>query len=176
MSECEVEATQIAQDTERLKAKLQSRATEPSDPRWYQAELVDVRTGEAFTLADLQGQIVLVETMAVWCGLCLQQQMHERGMLEKGIEGVAFVSLDIDPNEDEKVLAEHAAKHRFDWRFAIAPQHVARALREQFGSHVLHPPAVPVILIDGRGQARLLPLGVKPGEVLAEEIGVVRGW
>jgi hypothetical protein len=146
-------------EAEVLKAKVQSRATEPADPRWYLAELVDVRTGEGLTPASLQGYIVMVETMAVWCGLCLQQQLYERGLLQEGIEGVAFVSRDIDPIESETVLAEHAAKHHLDWRFAIAPQEVARALRAQFGSHVLHPPAVPVILIDDRGQARMLSSG-----------------
>jgi len=174
MTECQIEATRIAREQEALKAQVRSQEAQPADPRWYRAELTDVRTGDTFTLADFQGQIVLVETTAVWCALCLQQQMHERSLLEQGIAGVVFVSLDIDPNESAEVLAKHAAKHHFDWRFAIAPREVARALQEQFGGNVLHPPAVPLILIDGRGRARLLPLGVKSADFLAEELASVR--
>ena len=156
-------------------AEFLSKSTEPADPRWYRAELVDARSGEAFTLEGLRGETVLVEAMAVWCGLCLQQQLYARDMFEEGAEGVIFVSLDIDPNESAEVLAEHAMKHRFDWRFTIAPGEVSRALRQQFGSSVLNPSAVPVIIIDRGGQARLLPLGLKPVEVLVEEIAAAGG-
>jgi thiol-disulfide isomerase/thioredoxin len=175
MGECRAEATQQAKDAERYKAEYRSRVGEAADPRWYQAEMVDARSGQAFTLEGLQGETVMVEAMAVWCGLCLQQQLHARDMFEEGVEGVVFVSLDIDPNESAEVLAEHAMKHHFDWRFAIAPREVSQALRQQFGSSVLNPSAVPVIIIDRNRQARLLPLGLKSVDFLVEEIVAVGG-
>ena len=38
---------------------------------------MDARTGQTFTLADLQGKTVYVEPMATWCTNCRQQFLPE---------------------------------------------------------------------------------------------------
>ena len=43
-------------------------------PTWFGASLTDARTGQVFSINDFQGKVVLVETMAIWCTNCLQQQ------------------------------------------------------------------------------------------------------
>ncbi|MBK7449448.1 MAG: hypothetical protein IPJ47_08455 [Anaerolineales bacterium] len=43
-------------------------------PAWFGIPLTNVRTNETFTIQDLKGKVVLVETMAVWCPNCLKQQ------------------------------------------------------------------------------------------------------
>ena len=43
-------------------------------PAWYSASLTDASTGQAFTINDFKGKVVLVETMAIWCSNCLKQQ------------------------------------------------------------------------------------------------------
>lgn len=63
--------------------------------------MVDVRSGEVFTLSTLAaGGPVLVETMAIWCTTCLQQQRqvveaHELAEFQS-------VGIDVDPNEDPR--------------------------------------------------------------------------
>ena len=36
-------------------------------PAWYSASLTDVNTGQAFTINDCKGKVILVETLAMWC-------------------------------------------------------------------------------------------------------------
>ena len=94
-----------------------------SAPIWFSAKLTDVNTGKSFQVADFPGKVVLVETMAVWCTTCLQQQGQVqtlRGLLGKRDDFVT-VALDIDPNENDSTLKTHANSHGFDWMYAVAP-------------------------------------------------------
>jgi thiol-disulfide isomerase/thioredoxin len=43
---------------------------------WLDHPLVDAATGAPFTVRDLEGGVVLVETMATWCGNCRRQLGH----------------------------------------------------------------------------------------------------
>ena len=43
-------------------------------PAWFSAALTDAKSGNAFTINDFKGKVVLVEMMAVWCSTCKQQQ------------------------------------------------------------------------------------------------------
>ena len=38
--------------------------------------VTDVNTGSVFRVADLQGKVVLVETIIVWCSNCFRQQLE----------------------------------------------------------------------------------------------------
>ena len=38
-------------------------------PAWYSASLTDASTGQAFTINDFKGKVVLVETLAMWLSL-----------------------------------------------------------------------------------------------------------
>jgi hypothetical protein len=71
-------------------------------PDWFHAELVNVATGEPFRIADYQGKVVLVETMAMWCSNCLKQQQQVKALHDLLGERDDFISvgLDIDINED----------------------------------------------------------------------------
>ena len=78
----------------------------PDLPAWYSAGLTDVRSGEAFTIADAQGKVILVETMAIWCSNCLRQQQEVKALHEALGErdDLVTVVLDIDLNEDADKL------------------------------------------------------------------------
>jgi len=68
--------------------------------------------------ADLAGDGTLfVETFAVWCSNCLRQQKTMIDFHEANPDATT-VAVDIDPNEDEPKVQDHAEKHGFDWRYA----------------------------------------------------------
>lgn len=130
---------------------------------WRSATLRDVLTGEAFTIDDLRGKVVTLETMAVWCVNCRVQQLEAQAALAKvDSPNVVYISLDVDPNEREADLAEYARREGFDWRFAIAPPDVSRSLAATFGDQILSPPATPLVVLD------------PSGEVVAQHVGITR--
>jgi cytochrome oxidase Cu insertion factor (SCO1/SenC/PrrC family) len=105
-------------------------------PAWFGASFKDVRTGGAFTINDFKGKVVLVETMAVWCSTCYRQQLEIKALQELlGMrEDFVSVSLDIDPNEDESVLAGYAQQNsQFDWHYAITGADITREIGNTYG-------------------------------------------
>lgn len=141
-------------------------------PAWFNAELTDANTGETFKITDFKGKVVLVETMAVWCPLCLRQQeqiriLHE--LLGKQ-EDLVSLSLDIDPNEDVEFLQAHVNQNGFDWRYAVAPAEVSREIGQLYGAQFLNPPSTPMLIIDRQGEVHLLPFGQKDAPTLQEAL------
>jgi cytochrome oxidase Cu insertion factor (SCO1/SenC/PrrC family) len=140
---------------------------------WFDTSLKDVRSGEAFTINDFKGKVVLVETMAVWCPTCKQQQEQIKALYESlGMrEDLVIVSLDIDPNEDEATLMDYTGKNNgFGWYYAVADPDTARAIGEAYGDQFLNPPSAPVLVIDRHGVAHPLPFGLKSAEDLMKAI------
>ena len=132
-------------------------------PAWFSASLTDVNSGQPFTIADHQGKVVLVETLAVWCSNCLKQQREVLALHEALGERDDFVSvgLDIDLNESAGQLKDHAERNGFDWVYAVATPEVARAISDLYGVNFLNPPSTPMLIIDRSGQAHPLPFGLK---------------
>ena len=141
-------------------------------PTWFHAELTDVNTGQMFALADHQGQVVLVETMAIWCSNCLHQQQEVKALHESlaGQEGWLTVVLDIDPNENADNLKAYTDKNGFDWVYAVAPRDVAREVGQLYGDQFLNPPSTPMLIIDRHGEVHPLPFGIKSTESLQEAL------
>jgi thiol-disulfide isomerase/thioredoxin len=140
------------------------------DAPWATAELVDVATGEAFTIAGLvaAGRPVIVETMAIWCTNCLTQQRRIEEALEREEPGAAaYVVLTVDPSEDASKLARYREQQGFDGIYAVAGRDVARALADEFGDQVLNPPATPVVIISPAGRVTLTPFGPKSADDIA---------
>lgn len=48
---------------------------------WRTATLRDVVSGEDFRIADLQGKVVAIEAMAIWCSTCRIQQLEAQAAL-----------------------------------------------------------------------------------------------
>lgn len=139
-------------------------------PAWMTISLTDVRSGETFALGDFGGQVVVVETMAVWCPLCLDQAREIRQAHLRFGDEVVFISLDVDANESADFLREHAIRNGLGWRWAVAPRELARALADVFGMAVLNPPSTPVVILDRGQQPHLLRFGIKPATELIQEI------
>lgn len=137
-------------------------------PAWYSISLTDVNSGEAFTINDLKGKVVLVETMAVWCSNCFKQQTQVKDLHEALGERDDFVSLgiDIDPNEDADKLASFTSSNGFDWKYIVAPADVSREISSLYGAQFLSPPSMPMLIIDRKGVAYPLPFGIKSADDL----------
>lgn len=113
-------------------------------------ELVDVRTGEPFTLRELaEEQPVLLETMAVWCVTCLRQQREV--VLAHEEADFHSVGIGIDPNEKAEDLARYAERQGFDWRFVKADAELVALLRDAFGVAATNPPSTPTFVVTADG-------------------------
>ncbi|MBI2583526.1 MAG: redoxin family protein [Candidatus Aenigmarchaeota archaeon] len=138
---------------------------------WHDLPLKDVRTGETFKISDFRDKPVLLESFAVWCPVCLEQQRQiaeMRALEENG--NIVHVSLDTDQNEDEARVREHLQRYGFDWYFAVPPQEFTDALRAQYGLTIVHAPSAPMVLVCEDGSTRFLRTGVKPPEELFSEV------
>jgi thiol-disulfide isomerase/thioredoxin len=128
---------------------------------WRTVELSTVRGDETFTVADLAGDGTLfVETFAVWCSNCLRQQKTMIDFHEANPD-VTTVAVDIDPNEDVKKVRDHAEKHGFDWRYAVAPESWTASVTGEFGSSMANAPAVPMLRVCGPDDVTRLADGQK---------------
>lgn len=137
-------------------------------PGWFSASLTDVHTGETFLVSDFEGQVVLVETLAMWCSNCLKQQGEVQVLHDMLGERDDFISLgvDVDPNENADALQAYTTNNDFDWLYTVAPIAVAREIGELYGDQYLNPSATPMLIIDRQGAVHTLPFGIKSAQEL----------
>jgi hypothetical protein len=141
-------------------------------PAWYSASLTEASTGQAFTINDFKGKVVLVETLAMWCPNCKKQQTQVKALHDLLGERDDFVSLglDIDLNENAADLKGYVEGNGFDWMYAVAPAEVAQDISKHYGDQFLSPPSTPMLVIDRKGEAHLLPFGIKSADELMKFI------
>lgn len=132
-------------------------------------ELVDVTTGEPFTIGELASEKpVLVEAMAVWCTTCLAQQREV--VQAHQLADFHSVGIDVDPNERPADLAKYAEREAFEWRFAMADATLVKLLTDTWGFGVTNPPSTPTFVVSD-GKVRALDFGrVRSAEELAAEL------
>jgi len=73
-------------------------------------------------------------------------------------------------HEDEASLKKYTADFGYDWRFAVAPLEVARALGNLYSAEYLNPPLDPMLLIDRQGNVHQLPYGMKEADTLRKTL------
>ncbi len=129
---------------------------------WRTTPLRDVVTGDEFRITDLQGKVVAIEAMAIWCVNCrLQQQQAQAALAAVGSPDVVYVSVDVDPNERDGDLADYARQQGFGWRFVVASADVSRSLAATFGDQILSPPATPLVVLGPDGRIVEQHIGIK---------------
>lgn len=136
---------------------------------WREVVLKDVITGQEFRITDFEGEQVLIESFAVWCPTCLQQQ-KELDLLMESRGDFVHISLDTDPNEAESNVIGHVNRNNLGGIFAVAPQDVTQGLIEEFGLGIVNAPAAPVVLVCEDQSARFLPGGLKFADSLGSEL------
>ena len=132
-------------------------------PDWAYLETTDVSTAEPFTLADYEGKVILVETMAMWCPTCYRQQEQIQALHQKlnNNPDLISISIDVDLHETPEDLAVYIADAGFAWPYTIADQDLARGIANQFGANFLNPPLAPIFVIDRHGGLHQLDYGLK---------------
>jgi len=115
---------------------------------WRDGELTDVLTGQKFKVSDFKGTPILLESFAVWCPTCLQQQRKIKELIAQESEGETIhISIDTDPNEEAQQVIDHSNRNDLVWLFAISPAVYTQSLIEEFGVRVVNAPSAPVVLI-----------------------------
>jgi thiol-disulfide isomerase/thioredoxin len=132
-------------------------------PAWFTMPLTDIHSGESFTVKELEGKVILIETMAIWCSNCLRQQQEIKSLhaLLGERDDLVSVAINIDPNEQAGALKSYTMRHGFDWVYTVAPVELSRELSQLYGNQILNPPSVPMFIIDRKGEVHLLPSGIK---------------
>jgi len=141
-------------------------------PTWFDVSMTNVQTDEPFTINDLKGKVVLVETMAIWCTNCKQQQGQVKALHALLGQRDDFVSLglDIDPNENSDALKVYVDKNGFDWYYAVPSKDVSREIASLYGDQFLNPPSTPMLIVDRQGVAHPLPFGIKSADDLMKAL------
>ena len=147
------EATAAATETAVVEAAPDVAVeTAAERPAYLDVELTDAATGETFTLASLEGEVVAIEPMAIWCSNCKAQQNNvKEAYSDIADAGVTYISLGIDPGENEDALARYADRNEFGWTFVKSPTELSRELSDLFGPQILSAPSTPLIVLDANG-------------------------
>lgn len=134
---------------------------------WRATELTDVATGQPFAIQQFEGRPALLEFFAVWCPVCTSQQRVLGDIVDRP-DAPVVISLNTDPNEDADRVREYLERHpAFDWRYAVLPASVTKALVDEFGSVIATPPAAPIVRVCPGGDADLVDgRGVKSADAL----------
>jgi len=141
-----------------LAVALAHAQSEP--PEWQTLPLVDARTGESFTFADLRGRTVFVEPMATWCSSCRRQMTVVREVAAQlDPDAFVFVGLSVETNLDPAALAAYADAQGFGWTFAVMSPELLAALVDTFGRSVANPPATPHLIVRPDGTTTDLATG-----------------
>lgn len=139
---------------------------------WANAPLTDVETGEIFTIAELAGKPLFIETMAIWCGNCRAQQGRFTEAFGQMAPGTAeYVVLTVEAAETAEDLARYKAERGFTGRYAVAGRELVRALEAEFGANAINPPSVPVIFVSPTGEVEF-STGPEAVEQIVERAGV----
>ena len=139
---------------------------------WANATLTDVETGETFTIAELAGKPLFIESMAIWCSNCRAQQGRFTEAFGQLAPGTAeYVVLTVDPSETAEDLARYKSERGFTGRYAVAGKELAKALDAEFGPNAINPPSVPVIFVSPTGEVEF-STGPESVEQIVEKAGV----
>jgi len=142
---------------------------ESDGSQWFAATLEDVRAGESFRIADFE-EPVLIQTFAVWCSTCDEQERQVDTLRSGDGPEFAMVSINVDPNEDAEAVREHATSNGYEWQWVTPPSAVTESLADYFGTSVTHPPNAPMILLCPDGRYKRLENGIKSPETLTTEL------
>jgi hypothetical protein len=137
--------------------------------------------GQEHTLAEFTGRAVILETVSASCASCVeQQQVFAQAIQDRLNQGVlsdtVFIALGVIPGETpgliRSVLQDQlgedwapiatvlSADTPSDYLFGLASDDLLKALEEAFGSQVLDPEQVNVIVIEKNGLAHPFPVGI----------------
>lgn len=87
---------------------------------------------------------------------------------------VLMVSIDVDTTENADQLRRFGDQHGFGWRLALAPRDMLVELQRAYGTQFLTPPSEPMLIIDPRGEAHLIPFGHRNANMIRDLVARYR--
>ena len=104
--------------------------------------------GEAITIADVKGKVVLLDFWATWCGPCVAEIPHLLKLHETFGARKDFVMISISLDDDERALKTFIKKQKMAWHHVFGEPGGAPQASTQFG--VVGIPAL--FVLDGDGK------------------------
>jgi len=113
------------------------------------------RSGESVTLSELEGQVVMINFWASWCGPCreempLLEQIHQR------YERLGFTLLGVNVEEDPASAEKWLKDRPVSFPILMDPENGVSKLYD-----VIAMPST--VIVDRQGNMRYLHHGYKPG-------------
>jgi thiol-disulfide isomerase/thioredoxin len=130
-------------------------------PAWQTTMLFDISTNEGFSLAQFEGQVVIVEIMAGECNPCDRQHREIIDVLNNFEDEVVAVAISVQPGEDPRVVTEHLEGLGVTWRVAVMGPDLVPLMVAEFGESVFDIESTPVILIGPDGDSTFTDRGLK---------------
>ena len=117
-------------------------------------DLVD-RSGNRVALADLQGEVVMVNFWATWCGPCREEMPHLEALYQR-YSDLGFTLLGVNVEEDSSGADEFLEETPVTFPILFDPENAVSQLYD-----VVAMPST--VLIDRSGNMRFIHHGYKPG-------------
>lgn len=138
---------------------------------WKTVLLRDVNTGKVFSVDSIANTPVILFTFTVACPICTRQQQEITRLMGEWGDTITVVGVDIDPNEDERILMDHVRRNGFLGYYVLSTPEMTQSLLDRFGPRVVTPASAPVIVICPGGKSRLLDPGIKSAAFLSASLG-----
>jgi peroxiredoxin len=116
---------------------------------------LDSRDGGAVSLADLKGQVVMVNFWASWCGPCRQEMPHLEALYQR-YSSLGFTLLGVNVDKDGADAREFLEETPVSFPVLFDPESQVSELYE-----VVAMPST--VLVDRNGNMRFIHHGYKPG-------------
>jgi peroxiredoxin len=113
------------------------------------------RDGSHVALADLQGQVVMVNFWATWCGPCRQEMPHLEALYQR-YSDLGFTLLGVNVEEDPSGADEFLAETPVSFPILFDPENRVSELY-----NVVAMPST--VMIDRTGEMRFIHHGYQPG-------------
>ena len=137
---------------------------------WLDTPLTDVTTGEVITLRGLtqDGTPVVLHLFTSWCQYSNMQLGESTTFLGTYSGKAHLVAMDVDPNENAQMLAEHVAQNGYEGTFVMAEGPVVLGLMDLFGDDIMA--SIPQSLIISGDDLVYLGPGVVSSDDLSSKI------
>ena len=113
------------------------------------------RSGESVSLSDLQGQVVMINFWATWCGPCRQEMPHLEALHQR-YSSLGFTLLGVNVEEDARGVEKYLEETPVTFPVLYDPANKVSELYD-----VIAMPST--VMVDRAGNMRYIHHGYQPG-------------